>query len=88
MDFKSMLIGGLGTALLFVSVGAGTTHDAPTTIQVSDNPFPYVMADGRILNRESGQLWIIEHHDGAKFNSSADDFYTLYEAVYTAGPSK
>ena len=83
-----MLIGGLGTALLFVSVGAGTTQDAPTTIQVSDNPFPYVIDGGRVLNRESGQLWIMEKHTGSKFNSTDDDFWTMYEAVRTAGPSK
>lgn len=30
MDFKSILIGGLGTALLFVSIGAGTHEEKPT----------------------------------------------------------
>lgn len=68
-----MLIGGLGTALLFVSVGAGTTQDAPTTIQVTDDPFPYEITtvtdrNGRghsvLLNRETGNLEQIETNLG------------------------
>lgn len=66
MDFKSMLIGGLGTALLFVSVGAGTTQDAQTRIQVTDDPFPYEITTVRthdgsnsatvLLNRKTGDI--------------------------------
>ena len=43
-----MLIGGLATALLFVSIGAGVQSE-PTTIQVTENPYPY-----EIVKREGG----------------------------------
>ena len=76
MDFKSMLIGGLGTALLFVSVGAGTTQDAPTTIQMSDNPFPYqfekhvkfgsAIEQAFVLNRETGELFSAHSKDSGQ----------------------
>ena len=54
-----MLIGGLASALLFVSIGAGVQSE-PTTIQVTENPYPYeiVIRGGSsdvLLNRETGE---------------------------------
>ena len=66
MDYKSMLIGGLATALLFVSIGAGVQSE-PTTIQVTENPYPYELkvnyddaTKALLLNRETGRRVLFE----------------------------
>ena len=60
-----MLIGGLATALLFVSIGAGVQSD-PTTIQVTENPYPYELnvnyndaTKALLLNRETGDVYYL-----------------------------
>jgi len=88
MDFKSMLIGGLGTALLFVSIGAGVQSE-PTTIQVTENPFPYEVVDVTmtgfsgecqvLLNRETGEMeQIYSHYDskseGKRYSTKTFDY--------------
>lgn len=65
MDFKSILIGGLGAALLFVSIGAGVQSE-PNTIQVTENPFPWELnvnyndaTKALLLNRETGDVYYL-----------------------------
>jgi len=65
MDYKSMLIGGLATALLFVSIGAGVQSE-PTTIQVTENPYKYELkvnyddaTKALLLNRETGDVYYL-----------------------------
>jgi len=71
MDYKSMLIGGLASALLFVSIGAGVQSE-PTTIQVTENPYPYEIVDRPgsshdiLLNRETGECRTLHEVAGDK----------------------
>ena len=72
MDLKSILIGGLGTALLFVSIGAGVQSES-TVVQVAENPFPYDIVDCKVnwnnsgaertclLNRQTGEVYWMEY---------------------------
>ena len=64
-----MLIGALGSALLFVSIGAGTQSEQPTQqiIQVSENPYPWEYNGngtyGTVTNRQTGESWSVRYED-------------------------
>ena len=83
MDFKSILIGGLGTALLFVSIGAGVQSE-PTTIQVTENPFPFefigyeTKMERFLLNRQTGELWGVF---GAFSTKESHPHYVLRDVI-------
>ena len=72
-----MLIGGLATAILFISISASVQSE-PTIIQVTEDPYPYevveiVMAGllanrTALLNRETGELEFIY----ANYNEKAE----------------
>ena len=85
MDFKSMLIGGLGTALLFVSVGAGNQQET-LPVQVSHNPHPFTIdqTTGLLINRANGNMWSI--HD--QMTSKTKKLHTIIRPVTVDGIEK
>ena len=66
MDKKSALIGALGTALLFVCIGATTQQDANQVIQVIEDPFPWEITvnydeatKALLLNKKTGEVYYL-----------------------------
>ena len=70
MDKKSILIGALGAALLFVSIGAGINSSEQTT-SAKWQFYTATGGIGHLLNTENGDLYYISNDTKKPVKSSS-----------------
>ena len=88
MDFKSLLIGALGSALLFVSVGAGFSEQTTTQTMVPSshvwsfhlsNPSSEHSAVAFALNKKTGEVRKYNAYHTTYANIPYDSYLTVTE---------